>query len=427
MLDNCRMNPIKRPQRPHRAERVPQPRRTHPAQRRRRAGSVLRRFLVVTASALLAACTSAPRLDVPLAPLPRITDSVAYVSPKLALGEPVRATWTLRGEEVDVTLVAPAERGPFPLVLYLPGLGESAAAGTAWRKAWAEAGYAVLAVQTRAAGTQVWAAERARSFDFRAVALEHFSARAVAARAPLVDDVLAELARRQQAGDASVARIDASRIAVAGFDVGALSAMVVAGQSLGERAPAPPPATATAAAVRAVIALSPYADFAGMGTETRFRDIRLPVLSVTSPEDTDAYGLVTTAAVRRAPFQYMPPGRKYLLLLAAGPHALLGGQERPGVDRSETARPARRSESLFDGNDRGARNPAARARGETTGEQPVTTRPDSMAMWATQLRNVQMVTTAFLDATVKDAPRAADWLARDAERWFSGSANLLAK
>jgi hypothetical protein len=38
-----------------------------------------------------------------------------------------------------------------------------------------------------------------------------------------------------------------------------------------------------------------------------------------------------------------------------------------------------------------------------------------------------MVTTAFLDATVKDAPRAADWLARDAERWFAGSANLLAK
>ena len=43
-----------------------------------------------------------------------------------------------------------------------------------------------------------------------------------------------------------------------------------------------------------------------MGTEARFRDVRLPVLSVTSPEDTDAYGLVTTAAVRRAPYQYMP-------------------------------------------------------------------------------------------------------------------------
>jgi hypothetical protein len=383
--------------------------------------------LIASLSGLLGACASSPRLgqpEAPLAPPPRSTDSVAYASPKLALAEPVRASWSVRGEDVDVTIVAPAERGPFPLVLYLPGLGESSAAGTAWRKAWAEAGYAVLSAQARATGTQVWSAERARTFDFRAVALEHFSARAVAARAPLVDGVLAEIGRRQQVADASVARIDASRVAVAGFDVGALSAMVVAGQSVAERAAAGPSSTP---AIRAVIALSPYADFAGMGTEARFRDIRLPVLSVTSPEDTDAYRLVTTAAVRRAPFQYMPPGRKYLLLLAAGPHALLGGQERPGAERGDAARAPRRSESLFDSNDRGARGTNARPRGDALAALPATTQPDSNMMWALQLRNVQMVTTAFLDATVKDAPRAADWLARDAERWFAGSANLLAK
>lgn len=395
-------------------------------QRTRAPRNAWRFSLIASLIALLGACGSAPRpgdLEAPLAPPPRSTDSVAYVSPKLALGEPLHATWSVRGEDVDVTIVAPAERGPFPLVLYLPGLGESSIAGTAWRKAWAEAGYAVLSAQARATGTQVWAAERARTFDFRAVALEHFSARSVAARAPLVDGVLAEIGRRQQVADASVARIDATRVAVAGFDVGALSAMVVAGQSVAERAAATP---SVAPAVRAVIALSPYADFAGMGTEARFRDIRLPVLSVTSPEDTDAYGLVTTAAVRRAPFQYMPPGRKYLLLLAAGPHALLGGQERPGVERTDAARTPRR-ESLFDSNDRGARGTGVRPRSEAIAGQPATTRPDSTAMWAMQLRNVQMVTTAFLDATVKEAPRAADWLVRDAERWFAGSASLLAK
>jgi hypothetical protein len=381
-------------------------------------------MLVVALGLALGACGSAPRLDAPLAPPPRSTDSVAYASPKLALGEPLHATWNVRGEDVDVTLVAPADRGPFPLVLYLPGLGEPSAAGTAWRRSWAEAGYAVLSVQARATGTQAWSAERARTFDFRAVALEHFSARAVAGRAPLVDGVLAEIGRRQQSGDAALARIDASRVAVAGFDVGALSAMVVAGQSIAERGVAAPPTARPA--IRAVIALSPYADFAGMGTEARFRDIRLPVLSVTSPEDTDAYGLVTTAAVRRAPFQYMPPGRKYLLLLAAGPHALLGGQERPGSERTDSARAARR-DSLFDGNDRGARSTGSRPRSDAAVERPLATGPDSTGLWAMQLRNVQMVTTAFLDATVKDAPRAADWLARDAERWFAGTASLLAK
>ena len=53
-------------------------------------------------------------------------------------------------------------------------------------------------------------------------------------------------------------------------------------------------------------------------------------------------------------------------------------------------------------------------------------RPDINVSWATQLRNVQVVTTAYLDATVKDDGRAADWLARDAQRWLDGSASLQA-
>jgi hypothetical protein len=59
------------------------------------------------------------------------------------------------------------------------------------------------------------------------------------------------------------------------------------------------------AAVKAVIALGPYADVSGMGLERDFRSVRLPVLCVASFEDTDPYGLITTAALRRAPFQYM--------------------------------------------------------------------------------------------------------------------------
>src|SRR6185295_14488649 len=130
---------------------------------------------------------------------------------------------------------------------------------------------------------------------------------------------------------------------------------------------------------RSVIALSPYADFAGMGTEARFRDIRLPVMSVTSPEDTDAYGLVTTAAVRRAPYQYMPPGRKYLLLLGAGPHSLLGGQEHPPAERDEI-RPAQRSR--LDERGQAGRDPrGARTRGDAPGGAlPAITRPDTGAM-----------------------------------------------
>jgi hypothetical protein len=400
------------------------------AMRPRRASNVVNRmnpisfpFLLLCIAALLAGCASSTRPEAPLAPPPRATDDAAYVPAKHTLGAPTAATWSIGGEEFDVTLLAPAERGPFPLVLYLPGLGESSAAGAAWRRTWAEAGYAVVSAQSRATGTGVWASERVRSFDFRSIALEHFAPAVAAHHAARVAALLDEIARRQRTADAPEARIDLSRVAIAGYDLGAMLAMVLAGQHVADRPPAALPAS-----VRSVIALSPYADFSGMATESRFRDVRLPVLSVTSPEDTDAYGLVTTAAVRRAPFQYMPPGRKYLLLLGAGPHSLLGGQERPPEERD--ARGAmRRPDGAFASGDRTGRDARGmRGRGDAAvSTQPVVAQPNPGAAWATQLRNVQGVTTAFLDATVRENVRAIQWLERDATRWLAGSASLQVK
>src|SRR5262249_3854826 len=150
------------------------------------------------------------------------------------------------------------------------------------------------------------------------------------------------------------------------------------------------PLPALPATVKSVIVLSPYADFSGMATEGRFRDVRLPVLSITSPEDTDAYGLVTTAAVRRAPYQYMPPGGKYLLLLGAGPHSLLGGQEHPNEERESRGSGMRRPDGSFAGSDRTQRDQrGVRNRADNSAaNQPVVAQPNLGAAWATQLRNV---------------------------------------
>ena len=54
-------------------------------------------------------------------------------------------------------------------------------------------------------------------------------------------------------------------------------------------------------------------------------------------------------------------------------------------------------------------------------------RPNLAGLWATQLRNVQLVTTAYLDATLKGDTLATEWLASDANRWLGGTANLFAK
>jgi hypothetical protein len=294
----------------------------------------------------------------------------------------------------------------------------------------------VLSVQPASTSAAVWSSERARAFDFRAIALDHFSPRHFPSRLAALQGVIDEAGRRQlQGGDGPYSRIDVSRIAVAGYDVGAEAAMVVAGQTAPDTVigPAPP-------AIKSVIALSPYADFAGMGVEERFREIHMPVLSVTSPEDTDAYGLVTTAAVRRAPFEHMPPGRKYLLYLAAAPHSLLGGRDEPvavadegrsgsrtgGGQESSSRRRTGGGSDRGDGRGgRGARGGADSDADGATGVLPA--RPNLAALWATQLRNVQGVTTAYLDATLKGDPAAGEWLVRDANRWLGDSASLTIK
>lgn len=398
----------------------------------------------VILAAAVAGCAAPARMG-PGVPLARATDQSAYHPGDRHTTMSTHETWKVQGNDVDATLLLPAGRGVYPLVIYLPGLGETSAAGLAWRRTWAEAGYAILSVQAALSGASVWSSERARTFDFRAIALDHFSPRTFPSRLSALQGVIDEAGRRQrqanekgEGGEAPYSRIDTSRIAVAGYDLGAEVAMLVAGQSAPDLTIGP-----ASAAIKSAIALSPYADFAGMGVEARFRDIHLPVLSVTSPDDTDAYGLVTSAAVRRAPFQYMPPGQKYLLLLAGAPHSLLGGRDEPvgekeegrsasrmGSDQESAAR-RRGSGNGGAGGDRGMGSRGARGSADSgqadTMEPAGTARPNLAVLWATQLRNVQSVTTAFLDATLKGDPVAGEWLARDASRWLGGSASLMAK
>jgi hypothetical protein len=339
-----------------------------------------------------------------------------------------RDTWTIDSEPVDVRLIVPAQAASYPLAIYLPGLGESADAGLAWRQAWAQAGYAVLSAQPTRYGVAVWSSNRARVGDFLNVAKDAFGAPSLATRTQLARGLLDEVSRRHRAAsDTAVGRIDMTRVAVAGYDLGAQTAMMVAGESVpGVEA------MLVGEGVKCVIALSPYADFSGMGMESNFRSIRLPVLAVTSAQDTDAYGLVTSAAVRRAPFQYMPPGQKYLLILSVAPHSLLGGagtpaqgkgqytgQRPPGSEGDAEADTAILSDeaTVTDGRQR-RRN---RSGGAPTGGG------SSSAQRAREISQVQSVTTAFLDAFVKNDPIASEWLSRNAKPWLGETADLQSK
>lgn len=335
------------------------------------------------------------------------------------------AAWRADGESYDVTLTVPAGSGSFPLVIYLPALGEPRSAGEAWRTAWAQGGYAVLSLQLLAEDGSAWSSDKARSGDFTGLARERYSARAMAARLAALQGVWRELSHRRSRGEAPLDRIDLSRVAIAGYDLGAYTAMIMAGEQLrGFTLPALP------IPVRAIVALSPYADFSGVALSRRYEAVRGPVLCVTSDDDWDSVGLVTAPSIRKAPFEYMPPGDKYLLTVSGLPHSVLGGgQAHEGGDDHPPAegRPSegsRRPQTGGHGGQHfgghgghGSGGGAARHDGQ---EHPgAHARPGlSPTARAIGMAAIQGVSTAFLDAYVKQDPIAQEWLDRDARRWL---------
>lgn len=389
--------------------------------------------LIAGSVVLLAACGgSRPPGREEDAELQRFTGR-GYEPSAMSFAEPYRDVWLRGGEEIGVSLLVPRGAAPSPLVIYLPGMSEPAEAGERWRRAWAQAGYAVASLQTGGGGSRGPSAA-GRGADFSRMAREQFDAKTLADRIACVDFVLKEIARRAAAAQGVFAGIDTRRVAVAGFDLGAQTALALAGEKypgMGAFAALPD--------LRAVIVLSPHARISG-GFADRYAGIRLPVLSVTGSEDADPYGLVDSPHTRQAPYNYMPPGGKFLLVLEDGAHRQLAGakgamgdeQDMPGL-RREGGMPGGSGEEGGPQAGRGRMGGRGGSMGGTRGGGPP---GDPSGMGGSRRAGggsqrqaviVERVSLAFLDAFVKEDPVAGEWLARDAGRWMDSLARLEAK
>lgn len=332
--------------------------------------------------------------------------------------------WSVSGQAVTVVVSIPDGSSAAPLVIYLPGLGESSDAGELWRTAWSSAGYAVLSVQLLAADERAWTSALARGGEFRKLGLDRFGAPAMRQRLRVLADVAAEGARRSSQGEATWTRIDWNRVAIAGYDIGAYAAMITAGEHLDgveDRA--------GSLKVRAAIALSPFANPATGSVDRRYRDIPIPVLSVTSNADGDPLGLTDGGDQRSVPFQRMNGGDKFLLTLRDVSHARLGG-----AANAITPEPTEKRAGAASANDIGPRRGAGQRTNREEPDEPLFGRPRAVdlavvrGLSANALRMrvlaAQAITTAFLDANVKDDARARQWLAEEASGWISGVGTL---
>lgn len=244
---------------------------------------------------------------------------------------PCDAAWhdAARARDVPVRIRLPAGVARAPVVLFSHGLGGSIAGGTTWGRAWAAAGIAVIHVQHPGSDTPVYAgtgtaAERA------ARVRDGASGRQLLARIADVGFVVDEAGRRPREGRCDLARLDLTRLGIAGHSMGAWTASAIAGQRF------PGGTSFGDARFRAAIAFSPSAQ-PGVNPALSFGAIAIPFLAITGSED----GAPATAppdqraaalAARRVPWDAMPGGGKYLLIFAGADHMVFSGN---------TARPPR--------------------------------------------------------------------------------------
>jgi len=375
---------------------------------------------LLLSTVLLGACASKPNdLRNPHEAIAAFADK-SYQAPIHGSVQGWEAQFTVAEQAVDVTWLAPAQgAAPVPLVVFLPGLGEGAGAGLQWRKAWAQAGYAVVSIQAPQVGRGIYSSSEAQAGTFRGIAQRAYADPALKARLNAVAQVLNQLRVRGQGGDAQVAGVDWNTLAIAGYDLGAQSAAALAGDSM---LPGWQP--------KAVLLLSPY-----VGPGVAAARVDVPLLSVTGPHDEDPFSWVESPERRQAIWRGNPNPGSYQLIAKNAQHPLFSGSldELPGPDDAEQKRPPRDPDlGAGAGGRDGTSGPPGADGGETPKRRP---RPDTMGHgqdsqnWfdAHQVANVQAVSTAFLDATLRQSAEAKTWLGTEAAKAIGPAASIEAR
>ena len=368
----------------------------------------------------------------------------------------IHEVWRHDGQALDISMLAPKTSGRYPLIIYLPGLGEHADGGQLWRETWAKAGYTVFSVQPleisealnelapmpgddkQSGDEDSWfskskdkdgSLQAVRNSDLRYLGHEYFSQETLKKRMNHVFWAYAQLQQRTKAGQGLFAAADLSRMVIAGYDIGAQTTAAM----IGEKFDTDLPQTSDFKPLAAIL-LSPSVDMALGDVTTRYKNISIPLLVVTGTEDDDPYA-ITTPYVRTAIWEYAPSGNKYLLLLKKGGHQLLSGSNLS--HRQEPSPSQEDNEKTGHGDDmprfaNSYRGGGGRSRGSAGGS------PGGMGRSRHGGRHddeqdfkhiaaVFSVSTAFLDSVSKSDKAAQLWMTEEANQWLRKSVHLKIK
>ena len=234
----------------------------------------------------------------------------------MASGETVWHDFS-RNRSIPVKVYLPRSAEPAPVILFSHGLGSSIESCDYLAKAWRAHGFVCVLVQHPGSDENIWKGKVRVLNEFRGAYERNWSSRT---RAEDLRFVLNRLEQLVQSYPQFAERIDMDRIGVGGIDLGALAALLLAGQV--------PPDYGTSLhdpRVKVVLAMSPPVHPTRISYRVMYQPIMASALFVTGTEDDSVVGS-TKAAHRRIPFDAMDQNQRYLITLEGGDHRMYGGR-----------------------------------------------------------------------------------------------------
>jgi hypothetical protein len=169
--------------------------------------------------------------------------------------------------------------------------------------------------------------------------------------------------------------------------------------------------------------LSPLVNLSLGKSTTRYQNITLPVLSISSQEDSDPYAMSSPQAL----WENVPSGDKFQLLLKYANHQLLSGSHWSSFDKpSEDDKPDMPGQMPDFNQLNGSGGPGG-GRPPMMGGMPPLSGMSNGKHDAKQLAAVISVSTAFLDSFAKSDNFAKSWLRNSVHKWLKKSGKLLVK
>jgi len=232
-----------------------------------------------------------------------------------------------RNRSIPVKIYRPVQYpGACPVIIFSHGLGGSNEKCAYLGQAWAAQGFISVHVQHPGLDDQVWKRKIRPVKELKDVYNQHWSGRIQADDVRFVLDRLDDLAVN---GTSIGQLLDMTRVGVAGYDLGGLAAMLLAGQIPPDRgSPLYDPR------VKAIVVMSPPVADQATFASVSYSAMSTPALFFTGTEDDGVVG-PTKSWQRRIPFDHMTGNDRFLITYQNADHLIYGGHIRPTKSRED--------------------------------------------------------------------------------------------